>query len=90
MKCPKCQYENREGDKFCRECGARLEGKCPECGHVLEPQDKFCGGCGARLGEAEPTAIPRLEEVHARLQRSMPGSLAAQMQAAADNCFPMM
>ena len=22
MKCPNCQFENREGAKFCKECGA--------------------------------------------------------------------
>jgi len=22
MKCPKCQFDNREGAKFCEECGA--------------------------------------------------------------------
>jgi hypothetical protein len=22
MKCPQCQFENREGAKFCKECGA--------------------------------------------------------------------
>jgi rRNA maturation endonuclease Nob1 len=25
MKCPKCQFENPEGAKFCNECGHRLE-----------------------------------------------------------------
>ncbi len=25
MKCPKYQFENREGAKFCIECGTKLE-----------------------------------------------------------------
>ena len=31
MKCPKCRFENREGVKFCEECGAKFELKCPAC-----------------------------------------------------------
>ena len=70
------------------KCGAKLERKCPKCGTEYPEEALFCMKCGAKLAEAVPapteTATPRLEEVHARLQRSMPGSLAAQMQAAAD------
>ena len=25
MKCPNCQFENKEGAKFCKECGTELE-----------------------------------------------------------------
>ena len=25
MQCPKCQFENPDGIKFCGECGAKLE-----------------------------------------------------------------
>jgi len=31
MKCPKCESDNREGVKFCEECGAKLELQCPAC-----------------------------------------------------------
>ncbi|MGZ6291254.1 MAG: double zinc ribbon domain-containing protein, partial [Syntrophales bacterium] len=31
MNCPKCQSENPEGKKFCRECGQRLGIVCPSC-----------------------------------------------------------
>jgi predicted amidophosphoribosyltransferase len=36
MKCPKCQFDNREGIKFCEECGAKMELKCPKCGALKE------------------------------------------------------
>jgi class 3 adenylate cyclase len=52
MKCPKCQTENSETRKFCRECGAKLLLVCPQCGFENLPADKFCGECGQRLGEA--------------------------------------
>ena len=50
MKCPGCQHENREGRRFCAECGASLALACPSCGFSNEPGEKFCGGCGAPLG----------------------------------------
>jgi class 3 adenylate cyclase len=46
MKCPGCEFENREGAKFCLQCGEKLELRCPECGKVLPPQAKFCDECG--------------------------------------------
>ena len=53
MKCPKCDTENREGRKFCAECGAKLGWKCSECGFENEADERFCGGCGTRLVEAD-------------------------------------
>jgi class 3 adenylate cyclase/tetratricopeptide (TPR) repeat protein len=48
--------DNKEGRKFCRQCGASLLG-CPKCGFVNEPGDMFCGDCGEPLQEAaSPTA----------------------------------
>ena len=55
MKCPTCQTDNKEGAKFCIECGHKFELKCPQCGHPLPPVAKFCEMCGHRL--------PKLEEV---------------------------
>lgn len=49
MKCPECLYENREGAKFCKECGAKLEYTCPKCGTQIQPDSKFCDECGWEL-----------------------------------------
>lgn len=58
MKCPECRFENREGVKFCEECGANLELKCPNCTAKIPPGRKFCGECGFKLTEpAEPPTI---------------------------------
>ena len=58
MKCPACQFENRDGINFCEECGAKLELKCPGCGALIPLGRKFCGNCGFMLTEpSEPAAI---------------------------------
>ncbi len=53
MECPDCQTQNPKGNKFCRECGAKLSQSCPECGAQGLPGDKFCGECGQKLGGKE-------------------------------------
>lgn len=45
MKCPECRFTNRNGAKFCEECGARLEFECPACKTKTPPDTKFCGEC---------------------------------------------
>ncbi len=56
MRCPSCQTENREGRRFCAECGASLAPVCAACGFSNEPGEKFCGGCGQALRSAAPGA----------------------------------
>jgi class 3 adenylate cyclase/tetratricopeptide (TPR) repeat protein len=59
MKCPKCQFENPEGAKFCNECGNPLERTCSKCGKANPPGSKFCNGCGQKLEKEE--AVERKE-----------------------------
>jgi class 3 adenylate cyclase/tetratricopeptide (TPR) repeat protein len=56
MQCPKCQVENPDGKKFCRECGSDLILACPKCSSVILPSDKFCGACRYDL-KATPSAV---------------------------------
>jgi hypothetical protein len=49
MKCPECRFDNREGAKFCKECGAKFSLACPECGATYFPSSKFCDECGYEL-----------------------------------------
>jgi class 3 adenylate cyclase/tetratricopeptide (TPR) repeat protein len=47
MECPRCHAENRDGLRFCEDCGSRLTLTCAQCGGELAPGKRFCGSCGA-------------------------------------------
>ena len=53
MNCPSCEGENREGAKFCNECGAPLPLRCPSCGAENLGGAKFCSECGTALAGGE-------------------------------------
>jgi class 3 adenylate cyclase/tetratricopeptide (TPR) repeat protein/ABC-type lipoprotein export system ATPase subunit len=83
MKCPKCDSESREGAKFCRECGHKLELACPRCGNMNPPGSKFCDRCGHDLtGVAEPIAKPlSFDDKLEKLQCYLPGGLTEKILA---------
>jgi len=58
MKCINCGHANTVGQKFCGECGARLDVLCAACQSKNPPGQKFCGECGAPLGATPPAAAP--------------------------------
>ena len=67
VRCPKCQFVNREKAKYCNECGHKLEFACPKCGNFNCPECKFCDECGYELSQPfvpnnsfEPSHIPEL------------------------------
>jgi len=49
MQCPKCQFQNRDGAKFCKKCGHTLEITCPKCGNMHLADSIFCDKCGHNL-----------------------------------------
>ena len=50
--CPACRHPNRDGAKFCSECGQPLTATtCAECGGEVGAAAKFCIHCGARRAE---------------------------------------
>jgi class 3 adenylate cyclase/tetratricopeptide (TPR) repeat protein len=64
MKCANCQSENREGIKFCEQCGAKMELECPNCKAKILPGNKFCGECGQRLEDEaalKDSSLPLIE-----------------------------
>jgi class 3 adenylate cyclase/tetratricopeptide (TPR) repeat protein len=75
MKCLRCQLENREGAKFCLECGEKLELKCPECGKTLPFKAKFYDECGSDL--KRPKGAPAVD--YSQPQSYTPKHLAAKI-----------
>ena len=60
MICFACQSDNREGVKFCEECGTEIALVCPRCDYRIPVGKKFCGECGQKLGwdeVSQPKAI---------------------------------
>src|SRR5262245_55688775 len=57
--CPRCHAENREGRRFCGECGLSFASTCPSCGFLNEGSEKFCGGCGKSLTATASRVEPR-------------------------------
>lgn len=56
IECPKCQFKNQSGAKFCGNCGLPLPGaetKCGNCGAVVPADRRYCGSCGKPLGESD-------------------------------------
>jgi len=81
MKCPKCQFENPETRKFCRECGAKLILTCPQCGAAILPGDIFCGECGHNLtipSEQSPKDLS-FDEKLGKIQRYLPKGLTEKI-----------
>jgi class 3 adenylate cyclase/tetratricopeptide (TPR) repeat protein len=64
MQCPRCRAENREGRRFCGECGLSFASACPSCGFLNEGSEKFCGGCGKSLAAAPTPAESRFTSPH--------------------------
>ena len=64
MKCPKCQFENRQEAIFCRSCGAPLQSDiyCPNCKASNPPDSKFCEKCGRDLKPPKETPSVRYSE----------------------------
>ena len=81
MKCPKCQTENPDTQKFCGECGAKLEKVCPNCGESNPPGFKFCGECGHNLTiPTEPTSKDlSFDEKIDKIQRYLPKGLTEKI-----------
>jgi predicted ATPase/class 3 adenylate cyclase len=81
MKCPECQTENPDTQKFCGECGAKLEKVCPGCGIKNPPQYKFCGECGHNLLLASKPSLkdPSFDEKIQKIQKYLPKGLTEKI-----------
>lgn len=71
--CPGCGTANREGSRFCNECGARIRSDdsvvCPRCGVTNVPGAGHCQECGLDLARARDEGAPDAEEDQAGAER---------------------
>jgi class 3 adenylate cyclase len=65
MRCSKCGGDNREGRKFCSDCGAPIVVTCPRYSASNRSGERFCGECGAALDDAAALKVPHAEHVAA-------------------------
>jgi len=72
IQCPKCQFENREGVKFCEECGAKFDLECPACKANIPLGRKFCGECGYDLCKSTEGASIKEKEYETQISESPP------------------
>ena len=60
--CAHCGTQNRDGSKFCNNCGARLSQesglRCPMCSTPNPVESVFCINCGARLVPLTAASMP--------------------------------
>jgi hypothetical protein len=86
MQCPKCQFGNREGAKFCKKCGAKLELACPECSYLLTPDSLFCDECGCSLSEISEKAPEDLsfDEKLTKIQKYLPKGITEKILSQRD------
>jgi class 3 adenylate cyclase/tetratricopeptide (TPR) repeat protein len=86
MKCPKCQFENPNGLKFCNECGQKLTIICPSCNAVNQPGSKFCGDCGHNLTlPSEPTRKElSFDEKLEKIQKYLPKGITEKILSQRD------
>jgi predicted ATPase/class 3 adenylate cyclase len=86
MKCPKCQFDNPEGAKFCVECGNKLELVCPDCGSGNSPNFKFCYNCGKQLTsdlKEAPNTLSSEEKIN-KIQKYLPKGITEKILAQKD------
>jgi predicted ATPase/class 3 adenylate cyclase len=81
MQCPKCQFENVDGAKFCNECGCKLEISCPECSKINPPGSKFCNECGHNFTTPSEPVVKELsfDEKIDKIQRYLPKGLTEKI-----------
>src|SRR5215472_16948076 len=74
MRCSKCGSDNRQGRKFCTNCGTSLIATCPKCGAAIQPEEKFCGEWGGAIGASMPPAPSSAQPSALQLSNAIPAT----------------
>ena len=76
MQCPRCQQENRDGARFCSECGSAFSTTCAICGTLTSAANKYCDHCGSPVAIAPDGRVVASQSVAPRAvhpKRSLDG-----------------
>jgi len=86
MKCLRCGSENREGVKFCGDCGAKFLISCPRCNAENPPENKFCNECGQAVSTSmkPPPKELTFDEKLFKIQRYLPQGLTEKILSQRD------
>jgi len=81
MKCSDCQFDNREGAKFCGQCGHKFEISCQKCGSKNQAENKFCDECGFKLILSSEQISKQIsfEEKLNKIQKYLPKGLTEKI-----------
>src|SRR6185369_9541855 len=90
ITCPNCQTVNRDGARFCDNCGTALPVVCPYCGKPLAapaaaaavPVAPPLGASAADPQPAAPVGSPLSSSLQARLHQFIPATLLAKLENA--------
>lgn len=55
--CSECGNVNSIENRFCSNCGFRLQKKCKNCNNYINVYDNFCSGCGAAQNKNQEIKI---------------------------------
>jgi class 3 adenylate cyclase/tetratricopeptide (TPR) repeat protein len=73
MRCTACGTENRDGSRFCDNCGTALESPCPSCGAPNRSDARFCASCGHAFAAAGAPVVlattPAVEQPERNAER---------------------
>ena len=83
LNCPSCGHPNRDGARFCADCGTSLIApiSCAQCGAENPAEAKFCDNCGQalRAQPGPPDPAPAAAAHHADPRSYTPSHLAKKI-----------
>ena len=102
LTCPTCGAQNDPANRFCDQCGSRLDAAapaamasdlptvpapaCPNCGSPALPGEAFCDNCGADLSALAAVPATPMAAAKAPTMLASPPAGSAGDQPACPNC----
>lgn len=91
LYCSDCGLANRDGSRFCNECGQRLGEwvTCAKCGFANLSTARFCNQCGWAVEGVPPSAVTRPPDAPEHRQPGTPGHPVGRPRQDADELPPL-